>query len=60
MGEVETKFKLGEQVAIIGTIRRIELTPDGHILYYMNEAPDVPIQEKDISCSFQPLTWRQT
>ena len=41
-------IELGETVYIKGTVKKIELSTMGEKLYYMDEAPNIPIAEKDI------------
>lgn len=45
---MKTKYNVGEHISVSGTISRIEILPNEMIVYYMDEAPGVPIKEKDI------------
>lgn len=44
---MEQKYKLGEKILIEGRIVRIELAGE-EIVYYCDEAPNVPIRQRDI------------
>ena len=45
---MKTKYDVGDCVTVSGTIVRTEILPEDRVLYYMDEAPGVPILEKDI------------
>lgn len=53
---MNAKYKVGDSVSVNGTITRIEKVND-NVLYYMDEAPKVPILEKNLSKRIDTTTY---